>query len=259
MKTNRNITQVIATVIITATLFSSCTKDNTSPESAWPVVESYLQPGLPASVKLTKQLPVNETDSGNYAIINATVKIAFLGKVYELQHTTGGVYVNAQMPIVEKGSYALSVSYNGLVTSATTTIPFKPKNVHQSATNILPVFSTMPVEMMNITWDNVTNDYYFVHVKALDLTAPLTNNNFGPSGFDAVVDQSSQRIIYNRSFHYYGRHAILLYHVQSDYASFYNASTTSSLNATGVPTNLSNGYGIFTGVILADSLFVTVN
>ncbi len=252
---------IIFGIIITGTISSSCNKDTSNPDGAKPVVESYLQPGQPASVKLSRQLPVNEDDStNNYAITNAIVKISYSGRDYELQHTTDGVYVNTQMPIVENGTYTLNISYNQLSVTASTTIPSKPKNVQESTTQLKPVFSSTPVEMMNVTWDNPNNDYYFILVKALDLSAPLNFNTFGASSiFDAVVDQGHQRTLYNQSFRYYGRHCILVYHVQSDYVSFYTSSGTSSLNATSIATSITNGYGIFTGINAADSLFVTVN
>ncbi len=255
------LTRVLLAVLLTGAMVSSCSKQSETTEGARPVVESYLQPGQAATVKLSRQLPVNETDSsGNYAITNATVKISYLGNDFELAHTTDGIYVNTRMPVVENGTYTLQVSYNNLITRAVTTIPSRPVNVKQSATDLVPVFSSTPVEMMNVTWDNPDNGYYFILVKALDLSAPLSNNTFGAvSRFDAVVDQGHQRTLYNQSFRYYGKHCILVYHVQSDYVSFYNTVGTSSLNVTSISTSISNGYGIFTGVSPADSLFVNVN
>ncbi len=256
-----HIVRLLLIVVITGALVGSCTKQSVNTDGAKPVVESYLQPGQPASVKLSRQLPVDESDSsGNYAITNADVKISYMGRDYELPHTGDGVYVTTQIPIVENGTYALTVSYNNLTTTATTTIPTKPKNVKASATDLVPVFSSTPIDMMHVTWDNPNNDYHFVLLKALDLSAPFSFGTFGASSrFDAIVDQSNERIFYNQSFRYYGKHCIIVYHVQSDYVAFYNNVGTSSLNVTSISTAISNGYGIFTGVNASDSLFVNVN
>src|SRR6478735_6990094 len=109
-------------IIIMGSLVS-CSKQNMNPDEGKPVVESYLQPGLPASVKLSRQIPVNESDSGNYAITNAVVKIYYQGTAYNLQHTADGIYTNSQIAILSGGVYNLSISYNGFEVSASTTIP----------------------------------------------------------------------------------------------------------------------------------------
>lgn len=245
----------------------SCTKQNPNPDESKPIVESYLQPGLPASVKLSKQIPVNESSSTDNAITNATVKINYQGTVYDLKHSAGGVYVNTQIRIIAGGTYNLSIAYNGLDVSATTTIPGKPQNVTQSATSITtPVFGSggppaIP-QPITIAWNNPNSEYYFVVIKPTDTTTAIGNfpgGGGGFAGFGGTVDQGSQRSVNVNSFHYYGKHYMLLYHVQSDYAAYYNTTGSSSLNLTNIPTTIVNGFGIFTGVTPSDSLFVQVN
>jgi len=245
---------------------SSCVKQNIAPDEAKPVVESYLQPGQPATVKLSKQIPVDESQSGDYTITNATVKIVYQGTSYDLPHTAGGVYVNKQIPIISGNTYNLNISYNGLAITASTTIPAKPQGVTQSATSITaPVFgSGMPTipQPISITWSNPNSEYFFVVVKPTDTTSAIGNfpgGGGGFAGFGGTVDQGSQRNVNINSFRYYGKHYMLLYHVQSDYAAYYNTTGSSSLNLTNIPTTIVNGFGIFTGVMPSDSLFVQVN
>lgn len=258
----------VATLLTVTGVFVACTKQNPNPDEGKPVIESYLQPGQPAVVKLSRQIPVNEeSGSTDYAITNAaSVKIYYLGTGYNLQHTGGGVYVNSQIPITVGGTYNLSVSYNGLDVSATATIPAKPQNVTQSATSLTaPVFGSGPPSIpqpITVTWYNPNSEYYFLVVKPTDTTSAIggfPGGGGGFAGFGGNVDQGNQRDININSFRYYGKHYILLYHVQSDYAAFYNTTGTNSLNLTNIPTSIVNGFGIFTGITPSDSLFVQVN
>ena len=56
---------------------------------------------------------------------------------------------------------------------------------------------------------------------------------------------------------YFGRHILLLYHLNPDYATLYAADDNSSQNLKNPSTNISNGFGIFTG-ISADTLYLDV-
>lgn len=257
----------LSIVILTAGCLASCTKQNLNPDEGKPVVESYLQPGLPASVKLSRQIPVNESDTGNYAITNAVVKISYQGTAYNLQHTADGIYTNSLISIIAGGVYDLSISYNGFEVSASTTIPARPQNVIQSATSITaPVFGygapTIP-QPITVSWENPNSGYYFLVTHPTDTTSAIGNfpggGGGGFAGFGGTVDQGNQRSVNTNSFRYYGKHYMLLYHVQSDYAAFYNTTGSSSLNLTNIPTTIVNGFGIFTGVTPSDSLFVQVN
>jgi hypothetical protein len=88
-------------------------------------------------------------------------------------------------------------------------------------------------------------------------TEVSTNGVVRPN-FVSGPDQGNSKEINFGEFKYYGKNALLLYRVNTDYAALYNSSGSNSQNLTIVPTNVVNGLGIFTGINLADTLFVKV-
>jgi hypothetical protein len=245
-------------------VFFSCAKTQMASDADKAVVEAYLQPGQHASVKISKQIPVNGDSNTSYALTNLIVTITYNNTAYAMQHTTNGIYTNNTMSVQIGGTYTLSFNYNGLPVSAVTTIPSKPVNYTASVTTFtLPTFSgggfpTMP-DPIKLNWSNITKDYHFVVVKPIEANPTKITNAIGGGRATAnSPTQNSSKEIRTPDFSYYGRHVMLLYHVLPEFAALYNTNGTSSQNLTNVPTNVQNALGIFTGITAADSLFVTV-
>ena len=61
-----------------------------------------------------------------------------------------------------------------------------------------------------------------------------------------------------RQFEYFGKHRITLYKLLPDYAALYESVSNSSTSLTTAASNVTNGFGIFTG-INADTLYLQIN
>ena len=123
-----------------------------------------------------------------------------------------------------------------------------------------PTRPAMP-DPVKLTWTNGDNSYYMVVIENME-TAPIAINDYGdklPPGrfFRNAPTQTNQYEIQSMQFQYYGRHRLILYHLNADYAALYNDTGNSSQNLTNPTTNIENGLGIFTG-INADTLLLNV-
>lgn len=245
----------------------SCQKEGGVIQANKAVVESFLQPGLPAVVKISKEIPFDGDSTQNYYLQGLNVIIKYQGQSFKLTNDSLGYYSSRAFPILAGKDYTLSFTYNGFEVSAIATIPERPVNIKSSATSMtIPVWSggfgsSRPVfpEPIQVNWDNPLNDYHYVVIKNLDTSSAQIEGGFRQGRyFTSSPDQSNSiNISFNR-FRYYGRNLILVYRVQSEYAQLYSTVETNSQNLTNVPTNVKNGLGIFTGVNIGDSLFVQV-
>jgi hypothetical protein len=264
MKTNNMTTKFFAIVVIGLITFTACEKSNTNDVDNRPVVEAYLQPGQQVQVKISKQVPVNASSGDTYGLTNLQVNILHNNSSYPLSHVSDGLYINNNIPVVVGGSYRIEFSYEGTIVTASTIIPSKPTNFTASAsTYTVPTFGggapSLP-SPITLSWSNPQNNYHYAIVKSLEANPTEINSRFGGGAvFPNSPDQGSSKQINLTNFKYYGRHAILLYHVLPEYTVIFNSSGSTSQNISNINTNVINGLGIFTGITSADSLFITVN
>jgi len=158
-----------------------------------------------------------------------------------------------------------------LVTSSTD-LPTKPVNYTQSVTVIkVPSMDfsggfpsggppTMP-DPVKLGWTNNDEGYYMVVIENTEKT-PVPIYDFGNKVvpgrfFRNEPTQSNQYEIPSMNFQYYGKHRLILYHLNPEYAELYKDNGNSSQNLTNPATNVKNGLGIFTG-LNADTLMLNV-
>jgi Domain of unknown function (DUF4249) len=225
------------------------------------VVESYLAPGQPVSVKITKEIEYG-TDTVNLPLDNLTVVIANNGTDYTLTNAGNGIYNSNTLPVAVGGTYQLKFDYNGVQVSATTVIPGKPANFTQSATT-LTVPTTFPPTAIpspiNLKWENPNLDYHLVVVTNLEANpVPINSNGQGRPVFRTEPSQTTSQELSFRQFTYLGNHRVVLYRIWPEYAALYEDNGNNSNNLAEPPTNVVNGRGIFTGINTADTLYVKV-
>jgi len=249
-----------------------------------PVVEAFLAPGKPVSLKLTTVIAYaateDDADSVSRPITGQTVKIHVSdGKVFTLKEVSEGVYASAATELVKFGlTYTLDFSYKGLPISAITSIPTRPTGFKLSRTIIYRTQMDLssgttggfrppsgedrsPIEA---TWDNPNGDYHFVAfintetnpVPIVILPAETTQTPF-TRRFNNEPTTASSSDIMPQTFQYFGKHYAVLYRLNADYAALYKSTGTTTQNISTPPTAITNGLGIFTGVN-ADTLSVTV-
>jgi hypothetical protein len=236
-----------------------------------PVVESYLVNTKPVSVKIARKTPYDSNvalSNENLALLQ--VKILYDDQIRLIPSVGNGEYKDATFIPLEGVEYRLEFEFNGHTVSSSTEILSKPENFKQSVKQIIMPsidFSTRPPtrpampDPVKLTWTNTDNSYYMVVIENLE-TAPIAINDYGDRippvrSFRNAPTQTNLHEIPSMQFQYYGRHRLIVYHLNADYAALYNDTGNSSQNLTNPTTNILNGLGIFTG-INADTLLLNV-
>lgn len=266
-------------------LLSACTETNQVISSGQkPVVEAFLAPGKPVSLKLTTVIGYTDAsdaaDSISRPIDGQTIQIKVSnGDVFTLKSLGQGLYESASNQLVKFGlSYTLDFIYNDLPISATTTIPTRPTGFTISR-NIL---YRSKIDLSNGTgggfrpgtedrtpieaaWDNPNGEYHFIALINAEvapetiviLPTDATNQFPFNRSFNNEPTTASTSNIQPQSFQYFGKHYAVLYRLNADYAALYKSGGTTTQNISTPPTSITNGLGIFTGVN-ADTLIVNV-
>jgi hypothetical protein len=236
-----------------------------------PVVESYLIQTKPVSVKIARKTPYDYNvalSDENLDLLQ--VKILYNDQIRLIPSVGNGEYKDATFIPQEGVTYKLEFEFNNQTVSSSTEILSKPVNYKQSVSQINMAgidFSTRPPtrpampDPVKLSWTNDDNSFYMVVIENME-TVPTAINDYGdkqPPGrfFRNAPTQTNQYEIPSMQFQYYGRHRLILYHLNADYAALYNDTGNSSQNLTNPTTNIENGLGIFTG-INADTLLLNV-
>ncbi|MBO0936802.1 hypothetical protein J2I47_09630 [Fibrella sp. HMF5335] len=275
-----NLYRTLASLFLGSITLLSCQETVTTlaPDDK-PVIEAYLAPGQPMTVHITKQIPFNADTTGQgQPIAGLALKISSNTATYALRYIGDGLYQSAAEVMPRLGqTYTLAFDYLGQRVTATTQMPTKPAGYQQDVTELI---RTAPVQggpgggpggggpqqqgAVRLSWQNPTADYYFVVIDNIEATPVLINQNVNPNRplqqnrrFRNQPTQSDFDDVRGQSFQYYGRHRMVLFHLNPDYAALYKQNSTSTQNIATPPTTVVNGLGIFTGVN-TDTLYVNV-
>ncbi|WP_064196837.1 MULTISPECIES: DUF4249 family protein [Emticicia] len=265
----------------------SCTETNTviNPGDK-PVVEAYLAPNHPVSLKLYSEIPYSDTSEGvSQPIDGVSIKIiGSNGKTFTLTSQGSGLYTSANNELIGPAgtTYSLEFDFKGRKVRATTEIPSKPINFKSDKTEIsrtqIDLSNFTPGSgggirpgggfdqentSVNLTWSNPNNYYHFVAVENVEenrvqIIIPPSGSSFPSFRFFNEPLIGSSNVVRSQSFQFFGKHDIILYRVNSEYAALYQATGTTSQNLSTPPTSIINGLGIFTG-INADTVKFVVN
>ncbi len=245
--------------------FAACRKEEYAPTyNDWPVIEGYLFANNFASVKVSRQVSSTdniEASTDNIDSLNLTISSD--SEVYQMIPVGDGMYENKALIIQEGKQYELKFIYNKKEVTAITTVLSLPQNFTQSedeisVTKIDSTFTFSPGNFpvqndpIKLKWDNPDNSYYMVVTQNIEenpvLIRDTTNERFAVRVFRNEPSVTDQLEIRDMQFTYFGTHLLLLYHLNPDYATLYNDNSNSSQNLTNPSTNITNGYGIFTGI-----------
>lgn len=275
MKSNSKYIKFIASTLLFALalgILSACEEVSTSiPGGAKAIVEAYLIPNKPITLKVKKEIAYSE-DLANKETFIAGLSIKVTGtdgSSYALKPFQDTLYVSDSSVKLKVGvTYNLSFDYNGKTVSASTIIPTKPTGV---ASDIKSIVRTRQVITatggfgrdldenvdVNLSWTNPNNEYHFVVAdnieSKLDLVVTLpTSSSTTVTDFNrrfrSQPVQGTATRLRSQQFEYFGRYNIVVLKVNPDYAALYNTSGTTSQNISTPPTTITNGLGIFTGV-----------
>ncbi|MDX2197072.1 MAG: DUF4249 family protein [Cytophagales bacterium] len=261
--------------IFIISLWACSQSDDATLNTQKPVVEAYLHPKYAPMVKIKIESAFGENSAETFNDLNGlTVNINYNGTTITLSNTSNGTYtVYDNTIIMPNTTYTLSFKYNETLVSTYTSVPEKPKNFAQSVTEIsMPTINfgsgtppsgggslpTFP-EPVKLTWNNSEGKYYLVVVQNIESNPSKINENTDrPSPtFRNEPTTLSQHQINAQTFSYYGKHIIILFVLNPEYAALYQSSSNSSLNLNNPQTNIENGLGIFTG-FNSDTLMLNV-
>lgn len=278
-------TYSILFILLTLTCAISCTdvNDVVNPGEK-PIVEAYLAPGHPVSMKVYTEIPYAETSEGvSEPIDGLSIKItSSSGKVFNLKSAGGGVYTSDSNERIEAApmKYKMEFEYKGRVVSGDTEIPEKPVgftiSTHQIYRTQVNLSSggfpggpgggfdgndNTPVEL---SWSNPENVYHFIAVENTEtepqqILIPPTGSEFPTFRFRFTNEPllGTYNNIQPRSLEYFGNYDVILYRINPDYSALYQSSGTTTQNLSTPPSSITNGLGIFTG-ISADTVKLNV-
>jgi len=262
--------------IISAFAFMvSCTETNDVVSAGEkPIVEAYLAPGHPVSMKVFTEIPYADSSEGVSSPIDGlSIKITgSSGKAFVLKSMGSGVYSSAANELIEQPptKYKMEFEYKGRVVSAETEIPQKPTSFSISATEISRTqinlssggfpgggggFGGNDNTPIELSWSNPENVYHFIAVENTESTpvqiiVPPTGSEFPTFRFrltnEPVLGTHSN--IQPQSLEYFGNHDVILYRINPDYSALYQSSGTTTQNLSTPPSSITNGLGVFTGI-----------
>ena len=251
-----------ATIMLTA----ACTKYNPDTKSTiLPVIESYLVPGQPIVVKLSQQKELTDTAVYGAPIKGAKVYLSNQTEKVLLTESSAGTYTYANQAFLVAGkTYSLQFDYSGYSVSASTVMPAKPLNFASLSNFIFLPTNNSPGNMNTVlntfTWQNPDSLNHVLAFKALDLVTSVNNfSNTRPINTQFNTNRAALYNVTANMFAYKGNYKVILLRVNQEYINLLNNNTrTSSQDLTQIPTNIVNGFGIFTAM-QADTLAVTIN
>ncbi len=247
----------------------SCYKSNPSDSVNLPVVESYLVPGNPLTVKLYQQKNVSDTAKYGPPITGQQVYISDGTTKVQLMESPAGTYTyNNTNFLVTGKTYSLQFNYLGSAVTAQTVVPTKPQGFTEVNTTVRFV-SANPgglVDTINVLrWNSRPDTLNYVLVfENADGTASPVLGGFGaennrPANFEVNTNGAQVYYLTTRTFNYYGPYSIILLHANQEYINLLSSNTSGSTsgNLLNAATNINNGLGIFTA-FQADTLYMNV-
>lgn len=256
-------------VFAALSIISSCKKDNSNIGNVnLPVVESYLIPGNVIQVKLYQQKSLTDTAKYGAAITGQKVYLSDGSTKVLLTESGTGIYTysNANFLVTGK-TYTLQFNYQSFNVSASTTMPAKPTNfvtalgtIAISSTSTNPDQSTTVLD--RLSWDNpdsLNHVLVFYNADEKDFPVNTFSSSSRPYNFTLNTNRSSFFNLTQNIFPYYGPYQIVLISVNQEYVDLLNSNTSgaSTSNLNNVPTNIANGFGIFTAM-QADTVSLNV-
>lgn len=216
------------------------------------VVEGYLHAGRTAEIRINQQF-VYEREDTTFEMPIGELDIVLTNLTTEekeiLREGESGYYYSEDV-IREGNSYKLEFEYAGKSVWATTSIPSRPVRFKADANDLLHTerFSDDTLRYVSYEWSNPELDYHLYYIEHMESwTTPIYNYS-GPRTKTYNPTQDTTFQVNSKEFDYYGRHYVILFHVNQEYVDLYYSNSSNSQNITNPPTNIHNGYGIFTGM-----------
>jgi hypothetical protein len=242
-------------------LLFSCKKDQVT-TTTLPVVEAYLVAGNALSVKLYQQKSLTDTATYGAAITGLQLAVSDGSKTVQLTEGSKGTYIYSDTTFLSAGkTYTLTFKYLANTVTAKTTMPAKPLNFATQYVSVTVAGPTprnsLPDTINRFTWVNPDSLNHILVFKNHDgIAFPLSSRgNSKITDFEVNTERKSVYYATPDIFPYYGHYSVILLRVNQEYIDLLKSNTSSSTsqNLVNTPTNVVNGFGIFTAM-QADTL-----
>ncbi|MEE9371796.1 MAG: DUF4249 family protein [Saprospiraceae bacterium] len=267
----------ILTISIIIIAGFSCTEEIGEPKF---VVEGFIFAGEPVNnIKIKEQIEIGMPDSLENLISNADVVLIKNNIEYALDFDNGKYkYFGNDLAIVSGDNFRLEVTVGDRIASAETVVPQATTGLVISDLVItVPkiVLSFSLIEELTdlfwnarstVSWDNQNDELHFIVIESVEEEMdPLFPEGFPQNAKDFLsgfkfapeaLEVDSFNII-GIAFDSYGRHRAKVYRVNSEYADLFDNPKQDSRDLTTPPSNIVNGFGIFSA-FAADSVFFDI-
>ena len=228
------------------------------------VIEGFIYSDNPInSIKVTQLIPFISDEEADYSITDASVFIEWKDERYLLTPNPDkpGIYFyeGNDLKIVEGDSYTLSLNYFEKEISSSTIVPAKPTGLSVSDSRIeieqinefQDLFNRTELPIIEVFWDNPESKYYFARVENIESNPEeIITIDFGDNepnlNFDIEPTNLDVFNIAPFTLTHYGRYRVILYQVNQEYVDLYESGGQDSRNLSDPPSNIENGFGIFT-------------
>ena len=271
-------------ILIAMFAMAACTNEGDSYlDLETPVVEGYLFVDSDFDhFRLSKAIPYTEDGTGEKETIdNAEVKLTVDGNEFYLtpMGDTLGSYIllDTSMTVTPGMQAAFEFEMDGVLVSATTSIPEKPQSISVSPSYIslekiesTSTPTTTDDETIEVSWENNDSSYFYVKMECMEDDPEFVNErieemmeedeDFDIEEMKSQVSRPERTNIFNlrsRQIVFFGTYRIVVYHINDEYANLFEQLDNSSNSITEPQTNIVNGKGIFTGVA-TDTLYFDV-
>ena len=231
------------------------------------VVEAFLFAGEPVDdIRLTEVLALDAEDLTQVPVTDAAVSLYKDGRQYDLVHTDVAgtyAYLRADLTVEEGDIFELEVLNGDQVITAETTVPRPPENLELSDV-LLPIpqigiggpGGARPdrsrfESSLTLTWTNPDADHHYVVIEDQVEGEPnyilpeFIRERF--EGFQFITEPTTENFYDVRilDLEIYGRHRVILYRVNEEYANLYENREQDSRDLNEPPSNINGALGVF--------------
>ncbi len=268
---------IYAIFIIIVCCFSCAGTEEMAPKF---VIEGFVFAGEPVNnIKIKEQIGIDQPDSIEQLITTASVILIKNDKEYVLQYDNGKYkYVGSDLNIVSGDVLRLEATVGDRLAYAETVVPEVTAGLSLSDSQIVvpSLILTFGLQdkltalffnaRITARWNNSDDALHFIVIEpVVDEVDPMFPDGFPQSALDFLggfkfapraleVDTFS---IIGIAFETYGRHRVKVYKVNQEYADLFSNPEQDSRDLTAPPTNVVNGFGIFSA-FAADSAFFDI-
>jgi len=269
MKNKMNILKLASLLTLVFAIFACEESITTSINKDLVVVQAFVYSDEPIrDILLTEVLPLGSLDTIAPPITNAEVFISDGINKYLLisDELRPGYYYYPENDLAVKSGDELNleINYNNQQILAKTIVPPKPQNLElDSDTLIIPNVETgikdlpdLDIYGATLSWDNLDNSYYYVVIQNVEENPTPIDLQFGKfaTRFVSAPSISNEYKLSFKTITHLGRHLLILYRVNQEYADLYLSRDQDSRNLNEPLTNIQNGLGVFSA-FASDSVY----